>query len=121
MDANKVLTYLENCSKINLNEVLQEIDMQERRQILKQHNFQIWKATNGKWYTYIPDETKGRILKKRSTEKDLEDFLVDFYREKQNNPMVSEVFSEWINRKLTFNEISKGSADRYAQILNVFL
>lgn len=114
MDANKVLTYLENCSKINLNEVLQEIDMQERRQILKQHNFQIWKATNGKWYTYIPDETKGRILKKRSTEKDLEDFLVDFYREKQNNPMVSEVFSEWINRKLTFNEISKGSADRYS-------
>ena len=68
MDANKVLTYLENCSKINLNEVLQEIDMQERRQILKQHNFQIWKATNGKWYTYIPDETKGRILKKRTTD-----------------------------------------------------
>lgn len=113
MDANKVLTYLEDCSKINLNEVLQEIDMQERAKILEEHVFQIWKAKNGKWYTYIPDEIKGRILKKRTTEKALEDFLVNFYREQQNNPTVGEVYSKWIKRKLDFNEISKGSADRY--------
>lgn len=113
MDADKVLNFLQNCSKIDLNDVLHKIDMQEQKQILENHPFQIWKSQNGKWYTYIPDESRGRILKKRATETALKDFLVDFYRERQNNPTVNEVFSAWIDRKLSFNEITKGSADRY--------
>lgn len=113
MDAKNVLNYLTKSGTIKLDEVLQEIEMQERDTILKQHRYEIWRGEDGKWYTYIPDPVKKRLLRKRSTKTKLEDFLVNFYREKQTNPTLREVYAEWIARKLEFNEITKGSADRY--------
>ena len=44
--------------------------MKENKRFLEQHRFDIWQGTNGKWYTYLPDEKKGRIQRQRNSKKE---------------------------------------------------
>lgn len=59
--------------------VQEKIEMQKRKEILDKHPYEIWEGKNGKWYTYLPDAEKGRILKKRTTCKAIEDVIVEYY------------------------------------------
>ena len=56
-----ILKYLIENDKINLIEIKQEIELKENKRFLEQHRFDIWQGTNGKWYTYLPDEYRGSI------------------------------------------------------------
>ena len=58
--------------------VQERIEMQKREELLGMHNYDIWQGSNGKWYTYLPDEQKGRILKKRTSRKGIEDLVVEY-------------------------------------------
>lgn len=44
------------------------IEMEKRKELLAEHPFKPWEGKNGFWYVYIPDEKKGRVLKKRKTQ-----------------------------------------------------
>lgn len=37
--------------------------MKEKEKILQQHPYKIWEGKDGKWYTYLSDENKGRVKK----------------------------------------------------------
>lgn len=65
------------------------------------------KEKNGKWYTYLPSDNGGRKQIKRNSKKDIEDIVVQFEKSQINNPMVSEIFEEWNNRRLELERISK--------------
>lgn len=93
--------------------VQERIEMQKRTELLGMHNYDIWQGTNGKWYTYIPDDQKGRVLKKRTSQKAIEDLVVEYYRQKEEIHYLEDVFNEWINEKLSFGEIQKQTYDRY--------
>lgn len=95
---------------VNVREVLASYEMKKYEELLAMHPYDVWQGKNGSWYTYLPDKKKGRILKKRATEEKIKDCIVEFYN---NNPTIEEVFEEWIERKLEYKEIQKGSADRY--------
>jgi hypothetical protein len=41
-----------------------KIEMKKRQEILKKHIYKIYEGKDGKWYTYLPDEEKGRVFKK---------------------------------------------------------
>ena len=69
--------------------------MQKREELLKKHPYAIWEGTNQKWYTYLPDKEKGRVLKKRNTQQEIEDIVVDYLVEVEENPTVEELFLEW--------------------------
>lgn len=64
----------------------------------------IWQGKNGRWYTYLPDETKnqGRRLIAKSTEQKLNNAIVTFYKNQNssNNAITLENFySEWLKYK----------------------
>ena len=55
---------------IDLQHLQAEIDMKERKQYLNQHPYSIWQGKNdNKFYTYLPDDKKKRILVNGKTKK----------------------------------------------------
>ena len=82
--------------------LLQEkIELQKREEFLKKHSYNIWQGKDGKWRTYLPDEEKGRKLIKRTRKESVEDEIVAFWKQKEENPKIKEVFEENNNRKLS--------------------
>ena len=77
---------------IDLQHLQAEIDMKERRQYLKQHPYSIWQGKNdNKFYTYLPDDTKKRILVKRNTEEEIQNIIINYWKEQELNPTLQEV------------------------------
>lgn len=108
-----LLNYLTSNGTIDLDEVCIEYEMKKYEELLSKHPYDIWQGKNEYWYTYLPDAKKGRVLKKRSTEQNLKNLVVEYYREQEENPTIAEVFREWLEKKIAYKEIQKGSADRY--------
>jgi len=108
-----ILQYALSNGIINIEDVQEKIAMRERERLLNQHPYAIWRGTDDKWHTYLPDEVRGRIPRKRNTEEEIEDVIVDFWRTKEENPTVYEIFDEWIGKKLERKDISKTTGDRY--------
>jgi len=90
--------------------------MTKRKELLSNHPYKIWEGTNGKWYTYLPDEDKGRVLKKRSSKKDIEDIIIIYWDEAINSPTIKDIFYEWNDYRLELNKISKSSHTRLEQV-----
>lgn len=110
---NELLKYAVENGMINVSYVQEQIKMKKRKELLEKHPYKIWEGKDGKWYTYIPDKKRGRILKKRNSENEIEDVVISYLREKTENPTVDEVFESWISKKLERDEISKATRDRY--------
>lgn len=90
-----------------------KIEMQKRNELLAKHLYKIYQGKDGKWYTYLPDETKGRVLKKRNTEKEIEEVVVSYWKQIEEDPIIDTLFEEWIQSKVSREEISKSTRDRY--------
>jgi integrase len=100
---------------IDINTIQKQIEMNERKKYLDMHNSKIWQSTDKKWYTYIDDATKpnGKKLIKRRTKEEIDDCLVEYYKQYVEPQSVLKTYREWIDKKLKFGEISKQTADRY--------
>lgn len=103
---------------IDLSYVREQIEMNKRKDILEKHIYKIWMGKDGKWYTYLPDKEKGRVLKKRTSQKAVEDDVISYWREELENPTIKEVFEEWNNRRLELKKISPATHVRNFQIFN---
>ena len=101
---------------IDVNDVCSKYEMNERKKLLEKHHY--WQGKDGKWYAHLPDETKpsGRRLVKRSTEKAVQDALVEYERQYADNPTFEDMFFECYQNKLARFKISKSSYDRYVQV-----
>lgn len=119
---NEILSFALQNGIIDINTIQMQIEMNERIKYLDMHQSKIWQSTDGKWYTYLPDKNKknGRRLIKRSSEKCIADEIVEHYKKLENDPDIYMVFSEWINKKLNYKEISKQTFDRYWIDFNKF-
>ena len=95
--------------------VQEKIEMQRRKEILEKHTYAIYQGKDGNWYTYLPDKTKGRVLKKRNTREKIEDVVIQYLKQAEENPTVDDVFHEWVENKFLRGEISKSSKDRYCR------
>lgn len=115
LSEKEILSFALSNGIINLNTIQKQIEMNERKKYLEMHNSKIWQSTDGRWYTFVPDETKekGKRLVKRRTKDEINDFLVDFYKEYEEPQTLEKTFWEWINKKIKFGEITKQTADRY--------
>lgn len=113
---NNILLFAVENGIIDLENIQKQMHMKEREELLKKHPYSMWQGTkDGVWYCYFPDEEKGRVLRKRKKKKDLEDLIVEFWKEKMNNPTINEVFEEWNQRKLALEQISKSTYTRNKQ------
>lgn len=90
---------------IDLGSVQEQVAMKKREKILNRHPYAWWEGKDGKWRTYIPDESKknNRRLVKRNTEQEITDYIVDFYEEenKKETKGISlvELYPEWLKFK----------------------
>lgn len=105
---------------IDLAFVEEKIAMQKREELLNEHPYKIWQGNDGKWRTYLPDKEKGRVLKKRNSQSDIENIVVEYWRTETENPTVEDIFNMWLDEKLLYKEIARGTYDRYQRDFNRF-
>ena len=110
------LNYLIDSGIIDIPNIQSIIEMKKRQELLNNHPYKIWCGSNGKWYTYLPDEEKGRILKKKSTRKDIEDVVIQYQESVMSNPTIDELFTEWNDHRRDIGRIAKSSHTRLRQV-----
>ena len=119
MEEQELLKYALEHGMIDMSYVQDQVEMEKRKELLEKHPYSVWKGKDEKWYTYIPSDTeKGRRLIKRIAKESLEDFIVEYWRQKTENPTLREVFDEWNDRRLTLKKISDATHLRNKQIFN---
>ena len=113
---NMDLKYLIDSGIIDVPNIQSIFEMKKRQELLNNHQYKIWMGSNGKWYTYLPDEEKGRILKKKSTRKDIEDVVIHYQESVMSNPTINELFTEWNDHRRDIGRIAKSSHTRLRQV-----
>ncbi len=116
--ANEILQFIIDSGKIDIKDVQNSMEAMKRKELLEKHLYKIWQGKDGKWYTYLPDDKKGRILKKRTSQKDIEDDVIRYLKAEMENPTITEVFHEWNDRRIELKQISKAAYLRYKQVFN---
>lgn len=109
----EMLKYAVDNGIIDITLVQKKIEMKKREEILNQHSYSIWQGKNGKWFTHLPNNNGGRILKKRNTKEEIEDLVVDYIKANMDVPTIESVFELWAGQKLEYGEIEKQTYDRY--------
>lgn len=120
MSDKEMLEYAREHDMINLSRLRDDVDMSKRKELLAMHPYAITRTKEGKYRTYFPDKKKGRVLKERSTKTDIEDLIVDYWKEQTNNPTIAEVFVEWNNRRRDLKKISLPTWERNEQTFRRF-
>lgn len=119
-NTNDLLNYAFENGMIDVSCIYQIVEMKKRKEYLEKHPNKIWQGKDGYWYTYLP-EAEGRVLKRIKEKSDLEDIIVDFWKDEEDNPTITALFNEWISNKIQDNEISPGTKNRYEnQFLQCF-
>lgn len=106
----------QDLSIINITtDTVKQIEEMEKAKYLAKHNHRIWKAADGKWKTYVDDTSKrGYSLKTRNSKENLEKFIVKWYRQKEEDPYIEQVFEKWNQERLNYGEIGRQSYTKYA-------
>ena len=97
------------------------IQRMKREEILKQHSRKISQGKDGKWRTYIDDDThpKGFRMIKRTTKKGIEDAIVEYYKGCQNKALTfKDMYFKW--REVQDKMVSGNTAYKYNTDYNRF-
>ena len=111
------LKFLVENGIIDTSSIQSMYEMSKRQELLSKHPYECWQGKNGKWFVYLPDKEKGRVLKKRNTKKEIEDVIVAYQEELIDNPTIEEVFNEWNDYRLELKKIEKSSHTRMKQVI----
>lgn len=115
LSEREILNFALQNGMIDIDTIQKKIEMNERKKYLEMHNHKIWQGKDGYFYTKVDDESakgKRRMIKKSSRE-NLDNALIDFYKENQKEIYLSSVFYEWMDKKLSFGEIQRQTYERY--------
>lgn len=112
------LKFLVENGIIDVSSIQSIYEMSKRQELLSKHPYDYWEGKNGKWFVYLPDEEKGRVLKKRNTKKEIEDVIVAYQENLADNPTIEEVFNEWNDYRLELRKIEKSSHTRMKQVFH---
>lgn len=80
-----------------VNDVLKELENMLNRQFLQSHPNKIYYSeAEQNWITYIPDETRkdNRRRVKRKSKEDLENYIIEYYKEKQEQDSIRNITLE---------------------------
>lgn len=97
---DKDLQYALDNGIIELTSIQSIIEMTRRKELLDKHPYKMWESADGKWHTYLPDKEKGRVPRKRNSRKELEDVIVTYWKNIEDNPTIEELFKEWNDSQL---------------------
>lgn len=106
---------LDEDDKMMIAHIQAEIMTRQREKYLNKHPYSTYQGKDGKWYTTLPDKEKGRKKVKRNTKKEVDDIVVNYWKDAEENPTIEELFYEWNDLRLERKKIGKASHSRYAQ------
>lgn len=93
-------------SKINIDEVLNNIEAMTNKKILEQHTYAITQNKDGRFSTYLPDETKPGNRRKlvKADRELLEKEIIRFYKEREKKQSLANIslrnfYPEWFAYK----------------------
>lgn len=109
---DKDLQYALDNGIIDTTSIQSIIEMTRRKELLDKHPYKMWESADGKWHTYLPDKEKGRVPRKCNSRKELEDVIVNFWKEQEENPRIDELFKEWNDSQLENGYIKINTALR---------
>lgn len=121
MTANEqqLLNYALQNGIIDTSFITEQIKMQRKAEILKNHPYEIYQGKDGKWYTYVKSDDGRKKIKAVSREK-IEDKLFSLYEEKEKEEKkkeeiitIKDVFQNWSNWKMANKDISEQTFERY--------
>ena len=129
MDSKKEnkFDWLEDVERLGYTQELEnlrrQIEMQKKSEILRKHKFAISKVVEHRkqgdivrWRSHLPDANgkKGRQIIK-AHKQDLEDAIVDFYREQDKSqiPTLDDVYKEWRDWYFELNNSSNNTREKY--------
>lgn len=112
---NKCLSYDWDEGIMDIPDIQAIIEMKKKKELLEQHPFQIWQGKDGSWYVYLPDEERGRILKKRKTKAAIENVIVAYQKDLIENPTLEQIFNEWNDYRKELKKITPASHTRFRQ------
>lgn len=110
---SELLNYAIENGMIDIGTIRAQLEMSERKKYLEMHEYNIWQSENGYFYTYMPDEEKGRIQRRKKSRKDLEDFIINYYKDIEMRPCFRTAYTQWIAEKEQYEEIGRNSITRY--------
>ncbi len=107
---------------LSKNDVLKELELMRREKILLKHTekYKIWLADDGRWKTKIPDGSKYGKLVARATKENLENFIVDFYKAKEETDKITlaTIYPNFLEYKYLSSE--KGTANKLQWVWNTY-
>lgn len=115
------LNYVIDNGIIDAAYIQEYIQRMKREEILKQHSRKISQGKDGKWRTYIDDDThpKGFRMIKRTTKKGIEDAIVEYYKGCQNKALTfKDMYFKW--REVQDKMVSGNTAYKYNTDYNRF-
>ena len=106
INAEEILSFMTTNGMIDLDGVETQMRISRRKKIIDAHPYSIYEGSDGRWHTYVKDETKGsgRRMIVRKTQEDLETCLCEYYeadyakRQMQGETMES-LYEAWIEYK----------------------
>ena len=101
---------------IDPSSIFERMEMEKRNEFLKKHPYAISQSKSGKWLTYLPGDGGKRIQRVRNTKKEIEDIVVKYWKEQEENPTLKEIFDEWNDRRLVLKKISPSTHLRNRQV-----
>ena len=113
----KGLSMLAGCGIITAEEeedLQKYFSMRERKNLLREHPYDIYRGKDGKWYTYVVVDDKRKKIK-RSTKEDVEDVVIK-YLKVERAVIIDDIFNEFMERKIKIDKLKPSSCDTYRQV-----
>ena len=94
-----------NDNIISSSDVSDQLEIMTKREIIlnRQKNFcGIWHASDGRYKTKVPTADGGKKLIAKATKENLENFIVEYYKQmdaKPTKPCMRSIYPEWIDFK----------------------
>ena len=101
-----------------LAQIQEKIMRAKDKKYLEMHPNTIYQGKDGMWYTYLPGESGKRKKIRKRTKSLVEDSVIAFWKDQEENPTFGEIFCEWNELRLERNKIARSTYDRYKVVYN---
>ena len=115
----EMLTFAVDSGMLDIATIREKIMKKRKETYLSMNPYNIWQGSNGFWYSYLPDESKRKQIKRKSKD-EVEDIIIEYWQSKEINPTVRQMFDEWQARRLDLGKVSPATIIRNEQIFQRF-
>ncbi len=104
---------------VDIDTISKEIIMKRKNELLSLHPYEVTQLPDGRWQTYLPDEKKGRILKRRKTLTAINNVIIDYWEtheqkdKKIDNITFQEAYSIYISFQYEKVNVSPNTYKKY--------